>query len=153
MFKTCVKYTSLWFRDMGYVKTIIEAFRWHIHKIVNESTKHQLETTFYTGINLWKPYKARRRWWEEIALQVTVYVQKRKSCLTFSSGLSHTRKENESNSAIRKHLWGITIQTYSIWWTQWRIQTSAKGLLILISAMVTAAIFQSVDIISLTWKI
>ena len=30
--------------------TIIgEAVRWHIHKIGNKSTKHQLETTIYTG--------------------------------------------------------------------------------------------------------
>ena len=33
---------------MNYVTTIGEAFRWHIHKIVNESTKYQLESTFYT---------------------------------------------------------------------------------------------------------
>ena len=31
---------------------IREAFRWHIHKSVNESTKYQLETTSYTGTNL-----------------------------------------------------------------------------------------------------
>ena len=45
---------------MGYAKTIGEAFRWHIHKIANESTKHQLETTFYTGTDLWKPPKGLR---------------------------------------------------------------------------------------------
>ena len=42
---------------MNYVKTIGQAFRWYIHKIVNESAKHQLETTFYTGTDLWKPRK------------------------------------------------------------------------------------------------
>ena len=31
---------------MDYVKIIGEAFRWHIHKIVNESTKHQLKQHF-----------------------------------------------------------------------------------------------------------
>ena len=45
---------------MDYVKIIGEAFRWHIHKIVNESTKHQLETTFYTGRDLRKPPKGLR---------------------------------------------------------------------------------------------
>ena len=52
--KLVQKQASVWFRDMDYVKTIGEAFRWYIHKIVNESTKHQLET-FYTGTDLCKP--------------------------------------------------------------------------------------------------
>ena len=47
--------------------------------------------------------------WEEIASQVTVYVRKRKSYLTLSSGLSHIGKEEESHSDIWKRLWGITI--------------------------------------------
>ena len=34
----------------------------------------------------------------------TVYVRTKKSYLTFSSGLSHIRKEEESHSAIQKHL-------------------------------------------------
>ena len=56
--KTCVEgHTSVWFRGMDYVKIVREAFRWHIHTSVNESTKYQLETTFYTGTNLWKPPK------------------------------------------------------------------------------------------------
>ena len=45
---------------MDYVNKIGEAFRWHIHKIVNEGTKHQLEITFYTGADLWKPPKGLR---------------------------------------------------------------------------------------------
>ena len=53
---------------MDYVKTIGEAFRWNIHKAVNGkqqncyfvNTKHQLETTFYTGADLWKPPKGLR---------------------------------------------------------------------------------------------
>ena len=56
----CCKHTSAWFRDMYYVKTIGEAFIWHIHKIVNESTIHQVETTLYTGTDLWKPPKGLR---------------------------------------------------------------------------------------------
>ena len=44
---------------MDYLKTIGEAFRWHIHKIVNESTKHQLEI-IYIGTDLWKPPKGLR---------------------------------------------------------------------------------------------
>ena len=48
----CWKSTSVWLRDMDYVKTIGEALRWYIHKTVNESTKYQMETTFYTETDL-----------------------------------------------------------------------------------------------------
>ena len=56
---------------MNYVTTIGEAFRRHIHKIVNESTKYQLESTFYTlkqtleiisNLHLWSlPHQKRGR--------------------------------------------------------------------------------------------
>ena len=84
--------------------TIIgEAVRWHIHKIGNKSTKHQLETTIYTGTDLWKPPKGLRCHWDEKKLlhRSLSTCKRGNDILPF---LSHIRKEEESHSAIWKHL-------------------------------------------------
>ena len=56
--KACVERILLYVLETWAI--IREAVRWHIHKIVNKSTKHQLETTIYTGTGLWKPPKGLR---------------------------------------------------------------------------------------------
>ena len=50
----------------------LEKRHWHIHMIVNENTKRQLETTFYTGTDLRKPPKGLRSLDEKKLLRMSL---------------------------------------------------------------------------------
>ena len=93
-------------------RNVIGTYTWLLMRIQTSTGNNILHWNRFTETS----QRPKKFGWEEIASHVTVYVLKRKSYLT-SSGLSHIRKEEEIHLAIWKHLWGITIQTSSIWLT------------------------------------